>query len=94
MINRKNKYSKHVLLNGDNTSFMGSLKMFYGKAYWNSGGKRKNEILFALSDCHNVARIHPKNDSKEEIKKFIKKIRKIAKGANEFANYLDETVKV
>lgn len=92
MIKTDRKFSKHIILNGDKTSFMGNLKMYYGDAFWNKKGENDKEVLFALSDCHNVARIHSRNSTKKEIKKFIKKLRKIANGANEFADFLQNTI--
>ena len=92
MIRTNKKFSKHIFLNDGKTSYMGNLKMFFGKAHWNKGKEKQKEILFALSDCHSVARIHAKNDSEKEIKKFILKLRKIADGASEFADYLERRV--
>lgn len=92
MIKTNKKFSKHILLNGDNTSFMGNIKMFYGKAFWNKKNEDMKEILFAVSDCHNVARIHVKSSSKKEINRFIKKLRKIEKSAKEFADWLEKNI--
>lgn len=88
MLNNENLYSNHIILNDDSTSFMGNLKTFYGNAFWNKSGENDKEILFALSDCHQVARIHAKNSDKEEILKFIKKLELIEKEAKQFGEYL------
>ena len=92
MINNKNKYSKHILLNSDETSFSGNIKVFYGKAFWDKKGEHTKEILFSISDCNNSARIHTKNSSKKEIKRFVAKLRKIEKTAKDFADYLEAKI--
>ncbi len=68
---------------------MGNIKCFYGEAFWD---KKKIECVFAISDCHTIARIHTTGKSKGDTKRFIKKLRLIAKSATKFADWLEKNI--
>lgn len=80
-------YSRRTWLNRVKSAGTGNVVMFHGKAYWD---KKKKDIFFSISDCHESVRLHPERYDKK-MKGFIEKLRLIAKEANAFANWLEKT---
>lgn len=77
-------YCKRVWLNGKKHHSTGSATAYAGK------GTHKDfpiSVFFEVADCHCKARLH--KTSVESVIPFIRKLRKLAKTANDFADYLE-----
>lgn len=77
-------YCKRVWLNARKAHSTGSAVAYAGPAPYTDDDK---SIFFEVADCHCKARLH--KTKKEDIKYFINKLRKLAKAANDFADYLE-----
>ena len=78
-------YSKRKWLNKSNSPSTGSAVAFHGQTPW--GKKGQKFTFFEVSDCHNSVRLHQTEiESKED---FIRKMRKLAKMADNFADFLE-----
>lgn len=78
-------YSKRKWLNKSGSPSTGSAVAYYGKMPW--GNKKQPYLYFEVSDCHNSIRLHQTEvESRED---FIRKMRDLAKMANDFADFLE-----
>lgn len=78
-------YSKRKWLNKAGSPSTGSAVAYYGPMPW--GKKKEPYLYFEVSDCHNSVRLHQTEN--EPRNAFIRKMRKLAKMANEFADFLE-----
>lgn len=78
-------YSKRKWLNKSSSASTGAAVAFHGQMPW--GKKGQKFTYFEVSDCHNSIRLHQTEvESRDD---FIRKMRKLAKMANDFANFLE-----
>jgi hypothetical protein len=78
-------YIKRRWLNGKSSASTGSVVAYAGSAPW---CKREKSIFLEVSDCHNSCRLH-KTES-DKMSDFIKKLRRLAKTASDFADHLEK----
>lgn len=77
-------YSKRKWLNKSGSPSTGSAVAYYGPMPW--GKKKQSYLYFEVSDCHNSIRLHQTEIEKRS--DFIRKLRTLAKMANDFADFL------
>lgn len=78
-------YSKRKWLNKSSSPSTGAAAAYYGPMPW--GKKGQKYTYFEVSDCHNSIRLH--QNEIEPIDDFIRKLRSLAKMANDFADFLE-----
>ena len=79
------KYIKRKWLNRKGSASTGSAVAYAGPSPWN---KKEDSIFFEVSDCHCSVRLH--KTTEDSMQDFIKKIRNLAKTANDFADFLSK----
>jgi len=78
------KYSKQAWLNIKGSPSTGAVVAYHGPSPWSED---TDKTFLEVSDCHYKVRLH-KTDV-ESMRNFIRKLRKLAKIAEDFATWLE-----
>lgn len=81
------RYNKRQWLNGLESESTGSVVAFHGEVERHPGKKQRVSLL-EIADCQGKICLHDKSCEKPQ--KFIKKLRLLAKVANDFADFLEK----
>ena len=83
---KQKTYSKRAWLNKKGSPSTGSAAAYHGQMPW--GKKGQKYTYFEVSDCHNSIRLH--QTEIEPTADFIRKLRKLAKMATDFADFMEQ----
>ena len=73
------------MLNGNENSFTGHVAAYLGEAHYN---KQRTECHLRIGDCARTIELHPEDI--DQLKPFVKKLRKLAKETTMFADWLEK----
>ena len=82
-------YCKKVWLNKQDSPSTGSVVAFHGYIKWREEKKEELVTFLEIADCTYKVRLH--KTYSDTIGDFIKKLRKLAKTINNFADFLETT---